>query len=67
MMRILFKVGKKEKNKNYICSELVRDAFAKAGVVFKLMIVISALRKYGRTIRVELNTEFCKSLQSAIL
>lgn len=36
MMRILFKIGKKEKNRNYICSELVRDAFAKAGVVFKL-------------------------------
>ncbi|HEY6503178.1 MAG TPA: YiiX/YebB-like N1pC/P60 family cysteine hydrolase [Chitinophagaceae bacterium] len=36
MMRILFKIGKKEKNRNYICSELVRDAFSKAGVVFKL-------------------------------
>lgn len=36
MMRILLKVGKREKNKNYICSELVRDAFAKAGVVFKM-------------------------------
>lgn len=36
MMRILLKVGKREKNKNYICSELVRDAFAKAGVIFKM-------------------------------
>jgi hypothetical protein len=36
MLRILFRIGKKEKNKNYICSELVRDAFAKAGVVFQL-------------------------------
>lgn len=36
MTRILFRIGKKEKNKNYICSELVRDAFAKAGVVFRL-------------------------------
>lgn len=36
MTRILFKVGRKEKNKSYICSELVRDAFAKAGVVFKM-------------------------------
>jgi len=36
MMRIFFRIGKKERNKNYICSELVRDAFAKAGVVFKL-------------------------------
>lgn len=36
MMRILFKRGKKEKNRNYICSELVRDAYAKAGVLFKM-------------------------------
>ena len=36
MTRILFRRGKREKNKNYICSELVRDAFAKAGVVFQL-------------------------------
>jgi hypothetical protein len=36
MMRILFKMGKREKNRNYICSELVRDAFSKSGVVFKL-------------------------------
>jgi hypothetical protein len=35
MMRILFKIGKREKNKSYICSELVRDAFAKSGVVFR--------------------------------
>lgn len=36
MLRILFKTGKREKNKSYICSELVRDAFAKSGVIFKL-------------------------------
>ena len=36
MTRILFRIGKREKNKNYICSELVRDAFAKAGIVFRL-------------------------------
>lgn len=36
MTRILFRIGKKEKNKSYICSELVRDAFSKAGVIFKL-------------------------------
>jgi len=36
MMRILWRIGKREKNKNYICSELVRDAFAKAGVVFPM-------------------------------
>lgn len=36
MTRILFKIGKREKNKSYICSELVRDAFAKGGVLFKM-------------------------------
>ena len=36
MLRILFRIGKRERNKNYICSELVRDAFVKAGVVFKM-------------------------------
>ena len=35
MFRILFRLGKREKNRNYICSELVRDAFAKAGILFK--------------------------------
>jgi hypothetical protein len=34
MTRILFKIGKKENNRSYICSELVADAFAKAGVNF---------------------------------
>ena len=36
MMRILVKRGKREKNRDYICSELVRDAFSKADVVFNL-------------------------------
>jgi Permuted papain-like amidase enzyme, YaeF/YiiX, C92 family len=36
MTRILFKIGKREKNRNYICSELVRDAFSKSGVIFTL-------------------------------
>lgn len=36
MTRILFRIGKREKNKSYICSELVRDAFAKSGVVFQM-------------------------------
>lgn len=36
MLRILLKIGKKEKNRNYICSELVRDAFAKTGILFKM-------------------------------
>ena len=34
-LRIVFRIGKREKNRNYICSELVRDAFSKAGVVFR--------------------------------
>jgi hypothetical protein len=35
MLRILFRKGRREKNRSYICSELVRDAFAKAGVIFQ--------------------------------
>ncbi len=33
MMRILFHISRREKNRNYICSELVRDIFAKASVI----------------------------------
>ncbi len=33
MIRILFNISKREKNRNYICSELVRDVFKKAGVL----------------------------------
>jgi hypothetical protein len=33
MIRILFHISRREKNRNYICSELVRDIFAKANVV----------------------------------
>lgn len=36
MTRILFRIGKREKNKNYICSELVRAAFNKAGLIFQM-------------------------------
>jgi hypothetical protein len=32
MIRILLKVTKREKNRDYICSELVRDMFAEANV-----------------------------------
>lgn len=35
MMRILFHVSRRERNRNYICSELVRDIFAKAGVIMQ--------------------------------
>lgn len=33
-LRILFKKGKREKNRSYICSELVQAIYAKAGVNF---------------------------------
>lgn len=33
MVRILFHISRREKNRNYICSELVRDIFAKAGII----------------------------------
>ncbi|GAB2834528.1 YiiX/YebB-like N1pC/P60 family cysteine hydrolase [Ferruginibacter profundus] len=35
MIRILFHISKRERNRNYICSELVRDIFAKAGVIIQ--------------------------------
>jgi cell wall-associated NlpC family hydrolase len=35
MTRILFHISKRERNRNYICSELVRDIFAKAGIVMQ--------------------------------
>ena len=35
MVRILFHISKRERNRSYICSELVRDIFSKAGVVFQ--------------------------------
>lgn len=35
MIRILFHISKREKNRNYICSELVRDIFAKASVIMR--------------------------------
>ena len=36
MLRILFRKGKRERNRSYICSELVKAAFAKAGVDFHM-------------------------------
>jgi Permuted papain-like amidase enzyme, YaeF/YiiX, C92 family len=35
MVRILFHISRREKNRNYICSELVRDVFAKAGIIMQ--------------------------------
>lgn len=52
MTRILFRMGKREKNKSYICSELVRDAFAKAGVVFQLNDTYISPQEIWKDIRV---------------
>ena len=35
MIRILFHISKRERNRSYICSELVRDMLAKAGVIIQ--------------------------------
>lgn len=35
MVRILFHISRRERNRNFICSELVRDIFAKAGVIMQ--------------------------------
>ncbi|WP_462221062.1 YiiX/YebB-like N1pC/P60 family cysteine hydrolase [Ferruginibacter sp.] len=35
MVRILFHISRREKNRNYICSELVRDVFAKSGIIIQ--------------------------------
>lgn len=35
MIRILFKISRRERNRSYICSELVRAVFSKAGVQIK--------------------------------
>lgn len=35
MMRILFHISRRERNRNYICSELVRDVFVKANVIMR--------------------------------
>jgi hypothetical protein len=55
MLRILFRIGKKERNKNYICSELVRDAFARAGVVFRLNNTFISPQEIWKDIRVQMN------------
>lgn len=54
MTRILLRIGKREKNKNYICSELVRDAFAKAGVVFRLNDTYISPQEIWKDIRIEM-------------
>ena len=54
MFRILFRIGKKEKNRSYICSELVRDAFARAGVKFKFNNTYISPQEIWKDERVEL-------------
>lgn len=54
MMRILFRKGKRERNKSYICSELVRDAFAKSGILFKLNDTYISPQEIWKDERVEL-------------
>jgi len=36
MLRIFFKIGKRERNRSYICSELVQAVYAKASVMMQL-------------------------------
>jgi hypothetical protein len=36
MMRILFRVSRRTRDRKYICSELVYECFRQAGVSFKL-------------------------------
>ncbi|MBN8688005.1 MAG: hypothetical protein J0M10_13355 [Chitinophagales bacterium] len=54
MMRILFRKGKRERNKSYICSELVRDAFAKSGILFKMNDTYISPQEIWKDERVEL-------------
>jgi len=54
MTRILFKIGKRERNRNYICSELVRDCFSKAGVVFKMNDTYISPQEIWKDARIEL-------------
>ena len=54
MTRILFKIGKRERNRNYICSELVRDCFSKAGVVFKMNDTYISPQEIWKDARIEM-------------
>jgi hypothetical protein len=54
MIRILFRISKREKNRNYICSELVRDAFAEAGVEFPYVDTYISPDAIWRDARVEM-------------
>jgi hypothetical protein len=54
MLRILFRIGKREKNRNYICSELVRDCFAKTGVIFPMKDSYISPEEIWKDVRVEM-------------
>jgi hypothetical protein len=54
MTRILFKIGKRERNRNYICSELVRDCFSKAGVIFKMNDTYISPQEIWKDARIEM-------------
>jgi hypothetical protein len=55
MLRILFRVGKKEKNRNYIGSELVRDCFVKTGIVFPMKDSYISPQEIWKDARVEMH------------
>ena len=54
MTRILLKRGKKERNRNYICSELVRDCFSKADVLFKMNDTYISPQEIWKDARIEM-------------
>jgi permuted papain-like amidase YaeF/Yiix C92 family enzyme len=54
MTRILLKIGKKERNRNYICSELVRDCFSKADVLFKMNDTYISPQEIWKDTRIEM-------------
>lgn len=54
MTRILFKIGKRERNRSYICSELVRDCFSKAGVIFKMNDTYISPQEIWKDARIEM-------------
>jgi len=54
MTRILLKIGKKERNRNYICSELVRDCFSKAGILFKMNDTYISPQEIWKDARIEM-------------
>ncbi len=54
MLRILFRISKREKNKNYICSELVRDALAKAGIIIQYNDTYISPQEIWKDVRIEM-------------